>query len=166
MRNSLAGLVLCLAAASAGAGELYKDCTVFAVSDGDSIRVRCEGRKSAMSVRLAGIDAPELTHKALHITQQPGGDESRAALITLCLGKPAVVSVSKLDRYKRHLAVVHCAGVNVNEEQVRKGQAWAYLAPKRSAYPKLQAEAQAAHRGLWAHPGATAPSIWRKGAPD
>jgi micrococcal nuclease len=139
-------------------------CLVIGVQDGDSIKVTCPARANAFSVRLAGIDAPEIAHKAFHIAEQPGGRESKAALTALCLKQPATIHTRSLDRYKRTLAVVECNGVNVNGEQVRTGNAWAYIAPKRWKFTALQAKAQADGIGLWAQPNPIKPSVWRKGA--
>ena len=70
-----------------------------------------------------------------------------------------------IDRYGRTLAKVECNGVNVNAEQVRTGQAWAYYATIRSGLPAMQAKAQADGVGLWAVPGAIKPAAWRKMTP-
>lgn len=138
-------------------------CLVLGVPDGDSLKVRCPARKNAISVRLAGIDAPELAHKAFGIAEQPGGRESKAALAALCLKQPATVRRVATDRYGRAVAKVTCNGIDVNAEQVRRGQAWAYLTPKGSPLPALQAQAGAAGLGLWALPKPIKPTDWRKG---
>lgn len=137
-------------------------CLVFGVADGDSLKVRCLDLPAAMSVRLANIDAPEIAHPALHIAEQPGGRESKAALTALCLNQPATVYPGATDRYRRTLAIVECNGVNVNIEQVRTGQAWAYMARKTSVFPKLEAQARADGVGLWAQTNPVKPSVWRK----
>jgi endonuclease YncB( thermonuclease family) len=159
---SLAGVG---ALAVARAGHVHHECTVIGVPDGDSLKVTCTDRKSAMSVRLLEVDAPELAHPAFHIVEQPWGRESRAALTALCLKKPAVVHATSIDRYGRTLAHVECAGVDVNAEQVRAGNAWAYMPKRGSTLPKLQAAAQAGHAGLWSLPAPVRPSEWRAGHP-
>lgn len=141
---------------------LLTACLIFGVADGDSVKAQCPGRP-AMSVRLLGIDAPEIAHPALRIAEQPYGRESKAALTALCLGKTADLVVTKLDRYGRSLATVTCAGVDANAAQVRTGNAWAYLVPKRSPMRGLEDEAHLAGRGLWALPDPVPPSAWRKG---
>lgn len=138
-------------------------CLVIGVADGDSMKVRCPARANAISVRLAGVDAPEIVHKALRIEEQPGGRESKASLTEMCLKQPATLHRTATDRYGRMVAQVECAGVNVNAEQVRRGQAWAYMASKRSVFPKLEAKARADGVGLWAVPNPIKPSDWRKG---
>lgn len=138
-------------------------CLVIGVADGDSMKVLCPARTNAISVRLAGIDAPEIVHKALRIEEQPGGRDSKASLAEMCLKQLATVHSTGTDRYGRTLAQVECNGTNVNAEQVRRGQAWAYMASKRSGFPKLEAKARADGVGLWAIPNPIKPSDWRKG---
>ncbi len=143
--------------------SLLVACLVIGVADGDSIKVQCPARVKAISVRLAGIDAPEIVHKTFHIEEQPGGRESKASLVEMCLKQPATLHRTATDRYGRMVAQVECAGLNVNAEQLRRGQAWAYMASKRSQFPKLEAKARADGVGLWAVPNPIKPSDWRKG---
>lgn len=60
-------------------------CLVVAVSDGDTIKVRC-GEPDAyeqVTIRLAEIDAPE--------KGQPFGQRSKASLSDLCFGSQAAI---------------------------------------------------------------------------
>ena len=143
--------------------SLLVACLVIGVADGDSMKVKCPARANAISVRLAGIDAPEIVHKALRIEEQPGGRESKASLAEMCLKQPATLHRTATDRYGRMVAQVECAGLNVNAEQLRRGQAWAYMASKRSGFPRLEAKARADGVGLWAVPNPIKPSDGRKG---
>lgn len=143
--------------------SLLVACLVIGVSDGDSLKIKCDERANVIIVRLAGIDAPEIAHKAFNIVEQPGGAEAKASLVQLCLKQPAVVHASSTDRYRRTLARVECNGVQVNEEQVKRGMAWAYINGKRSIIPALEAKARADGVGLWAQPNPIKPSDWRKG---
>jgi micrococcal nuclease len=142
-------------------GSLLLACVVIGVSDGDSIKAKCPDRPAVLSIRLLGIDAPEIEHKALHIAEQQWGRESKAALSALCLKQTARIQTKSVDRYGRTLAVVECNGVNANAQQVRNGNAWAYLASKRSGLPALQQAAQDSSIGLWSQPNPVRPSIWR-----
>src|SRR5213082_2056725 len=117
-------------------------CLVIGVDDGDSIKVSCPDVPAVMSIRLAELDAPEIEHKALHIAEQPWGRESKAALTALCLKQPATVRPKTTDRYGRTIATVECNGVNANEEQVKTGNAWAYMTPRRSQITALAKAAQ------------------------
>ena len=142
--------------------SLLVACLVIAVGDGDSMKIKCDERVKIITVRLAEIDAPEIVHKSIGIREQPGGRESKASLADLCLKQPAVVHIRSLDRRGRTLAMVECAGVQVNQEQVRRGMAWAYMTKKRSIIPGLEAKARADGVGLWAQLDPTKPSVWRK----
>ena len=144
--------------------SLLVACLIIGVPDGDSLKVKCPERVKAFSVRLAGIDAPEIVHKGFHIAEQPGGREAKASLAELCLKQPATIHRTATDRRNgRMVAQVECGGVNVNAEQLRRGQAWAYMASKRSQFPKLEAKARADGVGLWAVPNPIKPRDWRKG---
>jgi len=169
-------------------------CLVIAVNDGASIRVRCdEGEgddrgkgKAERSLRIGGIDAPEL--------RQPAGAESRGALTALCQGEQAQVVMRAHDAQGRAVADVACRGVDVAAAQAGAGWAWVTgveprgveprgleprgLEPRstepRSAEPlarsdlnyrgleALQASARAQRRGLWARPNPQPPWEWRR----
>lgn len=99
------------------------------VHDGDTIRVDVNLGMGIMllnqSVRLYGIDAPELTGSA-----SAKGKEARALLRDLILDKVVIVSTErdKKDLYGRWIAtiwVLDVAGqlVNVNRHLVEKGLA-------------------------------------------
>jgi endonuclease YncB( thermonuclease family) len=124
------------------------------VHDGDSLTL-VSGR-AAYRIRLNDIDAPEL--------RQDRGEDSRARLTDLCRTKQATADLKGKDRYGRTLAVITCAGVNANAEQVRLGWAWVYVryAPKDSPLYGLQQEARRARRGLWADAEALPPWEWRR----
>jgi endonuclease YncB( thermonuclease family) len=119
------------------------------VHDGDSLTL--VSGKTAYRIRLNDIDAPEL--------RQERGEDSRARLTDLCRTKQATAEVKGKDRYGRTLAVLTCAGVNANAEQVRLGWAWVYVryAPKDSPLYGFQQEARRARRGLWADAEAIPP---------
>lgn len=130
---------------------------VVAVHDGDTLTVLL-GR-SQVKVRLKDIDAPEL--------RQPFGQRSKQSLAELCFGKQAVLDMGGRDRYGRAIAGINCAGTNANTEQVRRGYAWTYTRYARVDSPlhALEAEARAAHRGLWVDPAPMPPWDWRRKKP-
>jgi len=127
---------------------------VVAIVDGDTLTVLNEDFQQ-VKVRLAEIDAPE--------KRQPFGARSRQSLGDLCHEKRAEVRVIDVDRYKRIVGRVTCAGVDANAEQVRRGLAWVYdrYAKDKTLY-RLQDEARGAGRGLWADRAPVAPWDWRK----
>jgi len=108
-----------------------------------------------VKIRLANIDAPE--------RRQAWGNRSRQSLSELCWEKDATYQAQDVDRYGRTVAVVSCAGVNVNRAQVERGMAWVYPKyNKDAALPELQERARAERRGLWADPEPVPPWKWRK----
>ena len=112
------------------------------VIDGDTIRL-----DTGETVRLSGIDAPELS--------QPGGELSRQYLAHLVLGRRITLDKGYEDRdkYNRLLRFVYIDNVCVNEEMIRQGYAEArYLSPDdpiREYYIQLEIEAEIARAGLW-----------------
>jgi len=95
--------------------------------------------------------------------KQPFGTRSRQSLGELCHEKRAEVRVTDVDRYKRIVGRVSCAGVDANAAQVRRGMAWVYdrYAKDKTLY-RLQDEARSGGRGLWADRHPVAPWDWRK----
>lgn len=127
---------------------------VISVADGDTLTILTSEKRS-LRVRLAGIDAPEYG--------QPYGNRSWASLAELCARKEARVTAAGKDRYSRTLGRVHCAGVDANAEQVRRGMAWVFdrYATDATLYAEQDA-ARAARRGLWAWSKPIAPWDWRE----
>ena len=136
-----------LLAASAAAEQVVR------VKDGDSLVVASAGRE--VDVRLAGIDAPEL--------RQPRGSEARAALESMVGGREVTLQLVGGDAYRRVVAHILVDGVDVNAELVRRGLAWVprQYSPE-PALVRVEHEAQAAKRGVWADPQPTPPWVWRK----
>jgi endonuclease YncB( thermonuclease family) len=130
--------------------------TVSSVHDGDTLMV------NGQSIRLDGIDAPEL--------DQAYGPSPRAHLATMVLGQSVTITYAKTDLYDRVVGTVFkpdCTQVNL--EQVKSGAAWYYEAYKceidihqRTAFAVAQSSARAARLGLWAAP-AEAPWVFRNG---
>lgn len=126
---------------------------VLAVMDGDTVFVKSGPFKAKL--RLVNIDAPE--------KDQPFGKESQESLQSLIGGKVIHVESKAVDKFGRTIAVISIGDINVNEEQVRRGMAWAYSrSHEGKAYARLQSEAQLARRGLWHQPHPQSPAQWRK----
>lgn len=114
---------------------------VIGVHDGDTLTLLVDGRRP-VKVRLAGIDAPELT--------QPYGQQARQDLSVLVFGQEVEVESAGLDRYGRALGVVHAGAINVNAELVNRGAAWVYRQyPHPAHWEDLEALAQRTRTGLW-----------------
>jgi len=138
---ALALLPMAMAQAPAGASP---GATVISVGDGDTIRVRMNGKP--ITVRLACIDAPEMG-------QSPYGQQARTDLQQrLPIGREVTLDVKTTDRYGRSVAEVF-SGVNINLALVEDGQAFAYrqYLGGCSAKEYLDAEARASRRryGVW-----------------
>ncbi len=92
---------------------------VRAVVDGDTLELA-----SGQTVRLVGIDAPELGHKG------PGqyyGPQARAELVRLVEGQEVRLEVLGRDRYHRVLgALWRRDGTMVNEQMVALGAAFVF----------------------------------------
>ena len=83
---------------------------------------------------------------------------------TLAFGKAVRAVVQDTDRYGRAVGRVHDSAVDVNAEMVRRGAAWVFRRYSRDpSLLRLEGEARAARRGLWALPEAerTPPWEWR-----
>ena len=158
-RFAITGALLLLLAAQAvcaSAAEIAG--RVVGIADGDTLTVLDAGNRQ-IRVRLAEIDTPE--------SGQPYGDRARQALSDLAFGKAVRVVVQDTDRYGRAVGRVHEGAVDVNAEMVRRGAAWVFRRYSDDpALLRLEAEARAARRGLWALPEAerTPPWEWRAAA--
>lgn len=129
---------------------------VVGVHDGDTLTL-LDAQKHQTKVRLAEIDTPE--------SKQPYGSRSKQALSDLVFGKAVLVDVQDIDRYGRTVGRVSVGSTDVNAALVAAGAAWVYR--QYSSDPdllRLEAEARAAQRGLWALPEAqrTPPWEWRR----
>lgn len=136
--------------------------TVVHINDGDTVTLTRAGRASTVTVRLYGIDAPELG--------QAFG--RRAMLFTaqrLSVGTPVAVETLYTDPYGREVAVVRTEEATINEELIRAGFAWVYSrfckAPFCSAWRQLEKKAQRERLGLWREEKPLPPWTWRRRHP-
>jgi endonuclease YncB( thermonuclease family) len=127
---------------------------VVSIADGDTLTILTASNQQH-KIRLADIDAPE--------KRQPFGTKSKESLSDLCFGKEAEVIPRAIDRYKRTVARVKCAGLDANAEQVNRGMAWVYrrYAKDHDLYV-LEHGAKLDKRGLWADSSPIPPWLWRK----
>lgn len=140
---------------------------VIAVLDGDTVLVLRGTQK--IKVRLANIDAPEVGHAGMGGTplnsqnDQAYGQQSRASLLEMVGRKQVQIDCQVVDQYGRSIGQISVGGLNVNQEQVRRGMAWEYSHyHSDKSYIALQSEAQQARRGLWSQTSPQAPWQWRK----
>lgn len=128
---------------------------VVGVSDGDTVTVMREGKGER--IRLFGVDSPE--------TGQAFGNRAKQLASELCFGKNVRVVPRDVDHYGRIVGeIVLEDGRNLNHELVAAGMAWWYRQYARNdkTLERLEQEARADKRGLWADPKPVAPWDWRK----
>ena len=113
------------------------------VVDGDTVRVRPPGGGKPVSIRLEGIDAPEIC--------QSGGRLARDALKRKLLGQRVAVRGRARDDYGRLVARISMNGEDQGHWMVANGHAWSYRY-RRSAgpYAAEQRSAKLAKIGIFA----------------
>lgn len=142
--------ILCPAHAATISGR------VVGVHDGDTLTL-LTAEKRQVKIRLAEIDTPE--------SAQPYGSRAKQALSDLVFGQDVQVDVKEIDRYGRTVGRVSVGAIDVNAALVAAGAAWVYRQyAKDPDLLRLEAEARAAQRGLWALPETqrTPPWEWRR----
>ena len=141
-------IFLCLALARTASAAV--PATVVKVDDGDTLTVVVDGRP--VTIDLSDIDAPE--------RGDAFAERARQSLTDLCEHRQVLLHDIQIGKVPRSLAHVRCAGFEASNEQVRRGMARVVASdlPGGSPLPQLEAEAQAARRGLWAsHPSPAQP---------
>jgi micrococcal nuclease len=128
--------------------SLADEFKVFRVTDGDTIKVR--GASGEMTIRLVGIDAPELSHKK-RVPGQPVSQQAKKHLGALVLSKAISIKNYGKDKYGRTLAEVFLDGRNINLEMVKAGLAEVYRGSPASGqdltyYWKAEEKVRAANR--------------------
>jgi endonuclease YncB( thermonuclease family) len=177
-------IALCCCIALGAQAETFS-AKVIVVMDGDTVMVLRNGQK--LKVRLANIDAPE--------KDQPFGKQSRDSLLEMVGKKQVQIDSQAVDQYGRTVGLISVDGGNVNQEQVKRGMAWAAEGWHKSRravsdspegqpsggvhsaaasarfninkiYTGLQNDARQARRGLWTQTHPQAPWLWRKQHPS
>lgn len=127
---------------------------VVGVADGDTLTV-VTSEKERIRVRLDQIDAPEKS--------QPFGERSRQSLAGMSFQKTVRVVDHGDDRYGRTIGTVFVDGLNINEEQIRRGMAWVFVRYAREdRLFAIEQEAKQADRGLWTDAEPVPPWEWRR----
>ncbi len=152
-------------------------CLVVAVSDGDTLKLRCgePGAYRPVIVRLGAIDAPELG--------QPFGQRAKRTLAALTHRKTVRLDCGPTDRYGRPVCKVLVAPASCTDSECPKtldaglamlstGMAWwsrAYRSEQaptdRQRYGHAESEARGGRIGLWADAAAVPPWKWRAAHP-
>ena len=116
-------------------------CTAPSVHDGDTLRCGAE------SVRLFGVDAPEVRRG--QAPAEPFAYQARDELIRLTRGRVGCRFIER-DRYGRYVG--RCwsnASPDINAAVIRSGHAKEYRRYSRGRYAPDEAKARAAGLGLW-----------------
>jgi endonuclease YncB( thermonuclease family) len=115
------------------------------VVDGDTLEIR------TVRIRLHGIDAPESAQRCRNARGEPYLCGARSALLlSEQTGVRNVTCTERdRDRYGRIVAVCRLGARDLNAWMVQQGLAVAYRQYSRD-YIRLEDEARAARRGLWA----------------
>lgn len=126
---------------------------VVGVTDGDTLTVL--HAKHSEKVRLVGIDAPE--------KRQAYGERAKRFTADLAFDRTVTVRTAGRDRNGRLLGeVVLPDGRSLNQELVRAGYAWWFRRYSRDGrLARLEEEARASRRGLWADEVPQAPWDYR-----
>lgn len=150
-----------LAAAGCGPTTRHSETTtptnvgvVVSVSDGDTVKVRIDGKKE--TIRLIGVDTPETVHptKGVQCFGPEASDFTKHSL-TPGMRVRLVRDVEARDKYGRLLAYLYVAETDVffNLELVRLGFARPYPFPPNTTHEQDFADAawdaQRNARGLW-----------------
>ncbi|KAF8904690.1 hypothetical protein CPB84DRAFT_1814341 [Gymnopilus junonius] len=125
-----------------------------------------ELKDETLHIRMAGVDAPEASHFGK--PAQPYSADSLAWLKDRILGKTVYVLPLRKDQYSRVVALVHQAprilpgflflGKDLSAEMLKAG--WATIYEQSGAeygkigkegYKRLESQAKAARKGMWAH---------------
>lgn len=125
--------------------------SMFSVVDGDSLKVTF-GADIPVSIRLAGIDAPELG--------QHYGFEAKENLERQLAHTRPEMTFEENGKYGRKVCTLLLDGLNLNLQLVENGFAWAN--PDAGAsFQNAQKMAQEGGLGLWSRSTPTPPWEWR-----
>lgn len=123
---------------NAAANSMTFEAMVIEVKDGDTLTVL--RNRSRMTVKLPGIDAPEL--------DQPFGLDARRFAAKLVRGKVVTIQMSRPGN-PIYGAVRFSRGRILALEMVKAGMAWATTTDKTSLFSAAQEAAKSARLGLW-----------------
>ncbi len=124
---------------------------VVRVYDGDTIKVVENGDK--ITIRLVGIDAPEISKKK-HLPGQPFCLKAKEYLSTLVLNKVVNIKFYGKDASGKSLGEIFAEKVNINIEMIHAGLAEVYKGmPAKNleitTYRDAEKKAIEAVKGIW-----------------
>ncbi len=130
------------------------DCQRERVIDGDTVIADCG--KGRLTIRLLGIDAPEMG-------QVPWGGQSRTYLQQILPARFRLQAYGQ-DVYQRQLGVLWDGMQDLNRQMLQAGMAVVYRSEEMPEnYPQAEAQARKARIGVWKSAGNQQnPRIWRR----
>ena len=135
------------------------------VFDGNTVKAR--SIRKEIVIKLAGIDAPEMSIK-MNEPGQPFSRKAQRYLADLVINKMVQIKELGSDHYRRVLGVVYLKGKNVNLRMVQVGLAEAdrERLPKGfdpKPYRTAEYHARKANQGMWSQgDDYISPQEWRK----
>ena len=125
--------------------------TVVRVCDGDTITASENGKK--ITIRLVGIDAPEISIKN-HVPGQPFSVKAKEYLYSLVLKKVVSIEFYGKDAFGNSLGEIFAENRNINIEMIAAGLAEVYRGKqpqnlKISKYRDAERKAKEAVKGIW-----------------
>src|SRR5260221_5598941 len=130
---TFAGIEGAAAESSGGIDSASVTCDKPHVADGDTIT--CAG----IRVRIFGINAPELSHPDLAISEEPGGRAASARMFALTRTQVrCFIAGNQWDRYGRMVAKCGTAATpDLGAGRIRQGLACQWIRYSRHAYDGL-----------------------------
>lgn len=135
--------------------------------DGDTCQI-FTSRGFWFSIRLAGIDAPEIGRfGARHESPQIFANEARTKLLNI-LGNSSELTVKQidLDPFNRPVVEIFAGGDCVNIKLLELGLAERYRGNSKlidsASYDTAEASAKKLKRGIWSLKDYKSPSAWRR----
>ena len=140
---------------------------VVKVFDGDTVRVR--GLDLTFTIRLAGIDSPEIGYNGR--PSQPYSRKAKNHLASMVENKAVQIKSYGTGGYNRQLAELYIDSKNINLEMITAGFAEVYTGKLPNGldsqkYFDMQAMAKKYKRGMWLQGRSyKSPRKWRKEHP-
>jgi micrococcal nuclease len=149
---------------SQGKGYLFHVTRVF---DGDTVQV--VGLDLKLTVRLVGIDSPEIGFDGR--PSQPYSQKAKQVLADWVEDKKVTLKSYGTGGYGRQLAEIFLGGENINLKMVEAGLAQVYTGRRPKAlnsdlYLSAEAVAKSKKKGMWRQGGSyKSPRQWRREHP-
>lgn len=129
--------------------------TIIKVSDGDTYKLKSDENDSIYTIRMLGIDTPEL--------KQEFGAKSKMFVSNLILNKHVCASIKGKDKYKRYLANIYYGDslIWLNKQIISSGNGVVYMTTNKVLLEE-ERKAKVAKRGVWSNDNFVSPAQYRK----